>query len=256
MNYFIYNSYSYIYLFIIYNILCPVFFTFEIVWGFLAFLKDPKKTQKITLLLKSITYNFYPYIYSFIIQFQYSLFYIFLKIPTNNFEDHKDENSRFDHISLFISTKTSFLGFFLARIFKKKGRTKESDKDNGSRGYNIGSKWRRIKGRRDIGEGVGGKTSRSRILSPPSNRVVVRVINGGNEKKKKKQSYETIAILPLRRGFSPLSPLLTFLRPTTYNFSRHSQINTAIHHHYHSSSSHTRLFRSKKRERLSIDVRG
>lgn len=137
----------------------------------------------------------------------------------------------------------------MARIFKKKGRTKESDKDNGSRGYNIGSKWRRIKGRRDIGEGVGGKTSRSRILSPPSNRVVVRVINGGNEKKKKKQSYETIAILPLRRGFSPLSPLLTFLRPTTYNFSRHSQINTAIHHHYHSSSSHTRLFRSKKRER-------
>lgn len=96
---------------------------------------------------------------------------------------------------------------------------------------------------------MGGKTSRSRILSPPSNRVVVRVINGGNEKKKKKQSYETIAILPLRRGFSPLSPLLTFLRPTTYNFSRHSQINTAIHHHYHSSSSHTRLFRSKKRER-------
>lgn len=137
----------------------------------------------------------------------------------------------------------------MARIFKKKGRTKESDKDNGSRGYNIGSKWRRIKGRRDIGEGVGGKTSRSRILSPPVQPRRRPRDKWGERKKKKKQSYETIAILPLRRGFSPLSPLLTFLRPTTYNFSRHSQINTAIHHHYHSSSSHTRLFRSEKRER-------
>lgn len=69
------------------------------------------------------------------------------------------------------------------------------------------SKWRRIKGRRDIGEGVGGKTSRSRILSPPSNRVVVRVINGGNEKKKKTKLRDHCNSSSPSRLFPPLPPL-------------------------------------------------
>lgn len=71
---------------------------------------------------------------------------------------------------------------------------------------------------------------------------------GGTKKKKKTKLRDHCNSSSPSRLFPPF-PLLTFLRPTTYNFSRHSQINTAIHHHYHSSSSHTRLFRSKKRER-------
>lgn len=63
---------------------------------------------------------------------------------------------------------------------------------------------------------------------------------GGARKNKIKKKKKNKVTRPLQfflsvAAFPP--SLLTFLRPTTYNFSRHSQINTAIHHHYHSSSS-------------------
>lgn len=89
--------------------------------------------------------------------------------------------------------------FFSTRIFKKKKNERNDAKITD--GY-IRSKWRRIKGRRDI-EGV---KHRGRGFSHP--RVVVRVINGGEKK-----GYETIAI-PLPSPFlsRPFSLPSTFLR--------------------------------------------
>lgn len=84
------------------------------------------------------------------------------------------------------------------------------EKDQGSKGYR------------------GGKTSRSRILSSPRRRPRDK---WGGKKRLRDHCNSSPLSLPVPSFFPPLN-----VSSPPYNFSRHSQINTTIHHHYHSSS--------------------
>lgn len=131
---------------------------------------------------------------------------------------HQNWKKSFDRIFLFHKkfTLSSRHAFSKKKKWKKRRKDNgwiykiEMEKDQGSKGYR------------------GGKTSRSRILSFPRRRPRDK---WGGKKRLRDHCNSSPLSLPVPSFFPPLN-----VSSPPYNFSRHSQINTAIHHHYHSSS--------------------